>query len=257
MDIVQFVALVLAGLAVGFINTLAGGGSVISLSLLMFFGLPAQLANGTNRIGILLQTLVSVRTFHNARLIEWKRAMWLAVPAVLGAVSGSLLAAVLKPRVFEWIIAVLLLIVAFLMIWQPEQWLKGNPEKLNRKPDFKLLVIFFLVGFYGGFIQAGVGFFLLSALVLGSGYDLVKANALKNLMVLLYTPFALLVYVSNGQVDWIYGLSLAVGNMTGAFLASRLAITKGAPFVRWIVILIIFLTILKLTGGLQLFFESF
>lgn len=246
MEVLPVVLLISAGILVGFINTLAGGGSVISLSILMFLGLPANVANGTNRIGILLQTLVSTRNFHIAKSIDWKKGLFLAIPAVIGSLIGSQFASTLNKETFEFIIGGLLLFIMIMMIVQPEKWIKEDKTKTEKKISALQIIIFLGIGFYGGFIQAGVGFFLLSGLVWSAGYELVKANALKNLIVLLYTPFALAVFLINDQVHLLYGLILALGNMTGAYLASKLALKKGASFVRWIVFAVIIVTALKL-----------
>ena len=102
--------------------------------------------------------------------------------------------------------------------------------------------------FYGGFIQVGVGYFLLMALVLGVGYDLVKANAVKNLIVFFYAIFALLVFIINGQVNYLYGLILSIGSVIGALIASYLAVKKGAGFIRAVIIVSVILTILQVSG---------
>jgi uncharacterized membrane protein YfcA len=109
-------------------------------------------------------------------------------------------------------------------------------------------VIFFVVGFYGGFIQVGVGYFLLMALVLGVGYDLVKANAVKNLIVFFYAIFALLVFMIDGKVNYLYGVILSVGSMIGALIASHLAVKKGAGFIRLVILLSVILTVLQISG---------
>ena len=110
------------------------------------------------------------------------------------------------------------------------------------------MIIFFLIGIYGGFIQLGVGYFLLAGIVLGAGYELVKANAIKVLIVLLYTPFTIVVFLMNEQINWAYGLVMTIGNVAGAFIASRMAVKKGAAFVRWVIVLVILLTSAHLFG---------
>jgi len=126
------------------------------------------------------------------------------------------------------------------LIFKPEKWINGKAGKIESKPSVLQIFIFFLVGLYGGFIQVGVGFFLLSALVLASGFELVKANALKSFIVLAYTPFALAVFIINEQVDYKIGIILAIGNIIGAWLAAKLSVKKGAKFIRWFLIFIVF-----------------
>jgi uncharacterized membrane protein YfcA len=110
------------------------------------------------------------------------------------------------------------------------------------------MIVFFAIGVYGGFIQAGVGIFLLAGLVLSAGYDLVRANAVKLLIVLIYTAFALAVFVLNDQVNWIVGLVLAIGNMLGALVASRMAVKRGAGFVRVLLMAVIIISALEFLG---------
>ena len=129
---------------------------------------------------------------------------------------------------------------------KPSKWLKGQQDLLEKKVSWLQIVIFFLIGVYGGFVQVGVGYFILAGVVLGAGYDLVRANAIKVWIVLLYTPMALLVFILNDQVRWDYGLVHSIGNIIGAFVASRFAVTWGANFVRWVMIVIIAVTVLHL-----------
>jgi len=119
---------------------------------------------------------------------------------------------------------------------------------VSRRPGWIQILIFFAIGLYGGFIQAGAGFFLLAGLVLGAGYDLVRANAVKVLIVLCYTIFALAVFLFNDQVRWEVGLVLALGNMLGAWIAARMAVKRGVVFVRWLLIIIVALAAAGLLG---------
>jgi len=146
------------------------------------------------------------------------------------------------------VIGVLMVVMLVVVLIRPKRWLVGRPEMFLRRPGWLQLVIFFLIGIYGGFIQAGVGIFLLAGLVLGAGYELVRANAVKNLIVMVFTLFALIVFIINDQVEWLPGLVLAVGNMMGAWVAARMAIEKGAKFVRWILIAVIVVSAFILLG---------
>jgi uncharacterized membrane protein YfcA len=240
--------LVATGILVGFINTLAGSGSLISLPLLMYLGLPANVANGTNRVAILLQSMVGAGSFRKQQVIGFREGTWLAVPAVVGSVIGALLAVDLNEIMMRRAIGLLMIVMFFLIIFKPEAWLKGHAGKLKARPTFWQIVIFFGIGLYGGFIQAGVGFFLLAGLVMGAGMNLMKANAFKNLIVALYTPFALVVFIFNHQVNWIIGLTLAAGNMMGAYLAARIAVERGTKFIRIILLVVLFAASMDLLG---------
>ncbi len=232
-------ALVAAGFAAGFVNTLAGSGSLITLPLLIFLGLPAPVANGTNRVAILLQNVVAVASFRRRGHFEGRRLLVLAAPAVVGALVGARIAVGLDEEAMRRTIGLLMLAMGVVVLLRPRRWIEGHAERAARRPGAAQLGLFFLIGVYGGFIQAGVGIFLLAALVLGSGLDLVRANAAKVAIVLAFTVFALAVFVRHGQVDWTVGLVLAAGNMLGAWTAARLAVTRGAELVRWVLVAVV------------------
>jgi uncharacterized membrane protein YfcA len=248
MSITEIIIILVAGIFVGFINTLSGGGSVISLSLLLLLGLPANIANGTNRISIFFQTLSSVGSFTRQKMFTDLRPVRLAIPATFGAILGAYLAVDVNTRVIEIAMAASMVIMLFFLFYKPDKWLKENPGLLAGPVKWWQLIIFFIIGFYGGFIQVGVGYFLLMALVLGVGYDLVKANAVKNLIVFFYAIFALLIFMIDGKVNYLYGIILSAGSMIGALIASYLAVKKGGGFIRAVILLSVVLTILQITG---------
>ena len=239
-------ALIGAGFLCGFINTLAGSGSLISLPLLMFMGLPAGVANGTNRIAILMQNVVGVASFKQQKVFHWKEGIWLAIPAVIGSIIGASFAVNINEKIMTQVIGGLLVVMFFLIIFKPDIWVKGKAGLISARPSILQIIIFFGIGLYGGFIQAGVGFFLIAGLVLGAGFDLVKTNAIKLFIVLIYTPFALAIFIMNDQINWKYGLILGIGNMLGAFIASRYAVSWGAKVVRILLLVIIFGAAVKL-----------
>ena len=246
MEWYLYILIVLAGMVAGFINTLAGSGSLITLPLLMFLGLPANVANGTNRISILLQSLVGSVGFKKSQQLELKTGLWLAIPTVIGSIAGAFFALELNDLMMKRAIGILLVVMFFMVLFRPEVWLKGKQSSGSARINWLTILIFFVIGLYGGFIQAGVGFFLLGGLVMGAGFDLIKANALKNLLVFLYTPFALVVFIVNHQVDYKAGLILALGSMMGAWIATRIAVGRGAAFVRYVLLIAILGSAVKL-----------
>ncbi len=241
-----YALVIAAGFAAGFINTLAGSGSLLTLPLLIFLGLPANVANGTNRIGVLLQSLVATGQFKHKKVFEWKEGVWLTIPAIIGSFAGAAFAVNLNDEVMNKVIGGLLVFMFILMIYKPERWIKSQQGNVKAKPSFVQILVFLGIGFYGGFIQAGVGFFLLAGLVLGAGFDLLKANAIKVLIVLAFTVVALGVFIYNNQVDYKFGLLLAVGSMAGAWVATHVAIKKGAGFIRWFVLVTVLVFAVKL-----------
>lgn len=239
-------ALIFSGVLVGFINTLAGGGTIITVSLLIFLGLPATVANGTNRVAVMLQTIVAVFTFKKQKILDFKKGLILCIPTAIGSVAGSMTAANLNESVIEKVIAAVMFMMLFFIVYKPEKWLKQKNHLIERPLKWYDHLAYLIIGIYGGFIHIGVGFFLIAALVLLSGYDLLRANALKNLLVMAYTPFSLVVFILYGMVNWEYGLVLSVGNILGAFIASRYAGAWGANFIRYVIIVVIIITVLHL-----------
>lgn len=248
MTWIETIALIVSGTLVGFINTLAGGGSVITLSLFLFLGLPVDMANGTNRIAIVMQNLTSVGMFRRQKLLDLRKATWLALPAVVGSVVGAQIAVEVNKTVIERAFAVVLLVMIFFMLVKPSTYLHGDKNQQEKPVNGFQLFIFFLIGIYGGFIQVGVGYFLLAALVMGAGYDLVRGNAVKVWVVLLYSPFALATFILNGEVNWSYGLVHGAGNIIGAYIASQMAVKQGVQFVKWVIIAVIIITSAQLFG---------
>lgn len=237
------------GAIAGFINTLAGSGSLLTLPLLIFLGLPANVANGTNRVAILMQSIAAVGGFKANNIFEWNDTLRFAIPASLGAILGSVVAVDINEGLMNRIIGALLIFMSVMLLIKPERWL--SPKKIPTSKASKgrgvlTFIIFVAIGFYGGFIQAGVGFFLLAGLVLGAGIDLVRANAYKVLITLVYTVLALGVFILNHQVDYIFGISMGAGSMLGAWIATHVAVKRGAGFIRWFLLACVFVFAVKL-----------
>lgn len=244
----MILALMGTGLVSGFINTTAGGGSTLALPLLIFLGLPANVANGTNRVAILFQNIIGVRTFHKKKVLDFRSDSRLLIPAVIGSLVGALIAVEINPDVLKKIIGGLMLLMLLLVVLKPEVWINEHAGEVAAKPSVLQYVIFFFIGIYGGFIQMGVGFLLLSGLVLGSGYELVKANAVKVFIVLVYTIFSIGIYMVHDQINWMAGLMLAAGNMAGAWLGVHFAVKGGARYIRYVLILALIIVIVNLFG---------
>ena len=231
--------LIFAGFLVGIINTIAGSGTVITYSLFMMLGLPVNIANGTIRLGVIMQTLASTLNFKKHNALDWKKGLKLAFPVVIGSIIGALIATEINEAVFEKILAGILLIMLFFIFYKPERWLKNQVQKIQSKPTIIQLLLFLVIGLYGGFIHIGVGIFMLSVLVLNAGYNLVKANAIKVMTVFLYSPFALVIFIMNDQVHYGIGLIAAIGNIFGGIVGSKMAVSWGSNFVRWVLMVVI------------------
>lgn len=248
MDLHIYVLALLAGFLSGFINTVAGSGSLITLPLLIWIGLPANVANGTNRIAILFQNIVATSSFHRKGVLDVRGTLWLGLPAFLGAILGAQIAVNLNETLMRQVIGIIMLVMLGIMIVRPERWLNGQRVHFERTPTALQFIVFFAIGIYGGFIQAGVGIFLLAALVLVTQYDLVRGNAVKVGIVLLFTISALFVFLNNNQVEWFIGSVLAIGSMLGASAGANFAIEKGVVWIHRLLIGIILISSLDLLG---------
>lgn len=243
-----FSILIIAGFMVGWINTIAGSGSAITYSIFMLLGMPASMANGSIRVGVVMQTLAASGNFWKHKVLNLKEGLILGIPTIFGTVLGAYIASITDEFVFEKIVGVIMIFMLFMILYKPQRWIKGKDELIKAKFNLKSILIFFGIGIYGGFIHIGVGIFLLSGLVLASGYDLVRANALKVFIVLLYSPFALGVFIYRGQIDFDIALIASIGNLLGGFFASKFAVNWGASAIRWVLVVVLILFIFKLFG---------
>jgi uncharacterized protein len=240
-----------AGLAAGFINVLAGNGSLISLPVLIFIGLPPGVANATNRVSIVFQNLVGGSAFYRQGKLDTRGARTLGIPMVLGSAVGALIAVDVNDQVFRQVLAVAMIVMLILMLVKPERWIAGKPGTVSSRLTLVRFITFFAIGVYGGFLQAGVGIFLLVALVLEVGYDVVRANAVKVVVTLASAMISLAIFSANLKVNWRAGFVLAAGSMVGAWLATRFASGKGAAWVRIFVIVVVAVSAAQLLGVLD------
>ncbi|MCF8224883.1 MAG: sulfite exporter TauE/SafE family protein [Bacteroidales bacterium] len=249
MEWYLIIAVVGVGFIAGIINTVAAGGSLLALPMLIIpLGIPSVNANAINRIAILLQNIIAVRRFQHKKVLDMKSDYRIGIPAVIGSFAGAFIATVITVPAMDTAIGVVMLIMFLVVLIDPNRWVKDRHDQPPLKRWLQYL-IFFLIGVYGGFIQAGVGFFLLSGLVLGCGFELVRANAVKVLIILLYTPVALAIFIWQDLLTWeyaLYGLLLAVGNMAGAYIGVNVAVKWGAKFLRYMLLLAILIAAVKL-----------
>lgn len=235
----ELTALAAVGVVAGALNVVAGGGSFLTLPLLLFFGLPASLANGTNRVGVLSQNFGGILGFHRHGAVDWPWALKASVPALAGAAIGVWAALNVPDFTFRRILSVAMVAVT---VWSLVSQRRKPVTQAELKPPTHWFVIagFFVVGLYGGFIQAGVGFLVL-AITTAAGMDLVRGNAVKLLSVMLLTLLSLGVFAGAGQVDWPRGLALGAGNWIGAIIGVRMAVLRGHAWLRQVVTVTIIL----------------
>ena len=237
----------LAGVGVlsGFLNILAGGGALLTLPMLIFIGLPAVEANGTNRIAIVVQNLTAIRSYRKKGVLSWRLALFCSVPAIAGACLGASLAVVIDERLFRQVLAAVMLLMLVLTAIDPVKRYNWTLSQEDLRTRWLLLVGFFVIGVYGGFIQAGVGFLILIVATF-AGMNFVQGNVLKVVVILVFNIPAVLIFAWHGQVDWLLGSVLASGNALGAMIATQLAVTKGHEWIRRIVTVVVILFAIRL-----------
>lgn len=240
--------LFVVGIVAGTVNVLAGGGSLLTLPVMIFMGLPPTVANGTNRVAILAQNVGAVWGFERHGKIPKAWLRWVVPPGVLGALLGTWAAVRVGDVVFQQLLAGVMLVMVVVTLWSGSDGADPTVEA-TPPPDVRgraaLMVSFAVIGAYGGFIQAGVGFFTLAVLSV-FGLDLVRGNALKVTVVLAWTGFSLAIFASQGKVNWLMGVALAAGNFTGAMMGVRLAVLKGQAWIKRIVTVMVVLFAVKL-----------
>ncbi|MFG1498409.1 sulfite exporter TauE/SafE family protein [Saccharospirillum sp. HFRX-1] len=226
--------LLVTGLAAGIINVLAGGGSNLTIPALMVMGLPADMANATNRVGVMLQSLVGLRGFNNSDRLERSDMVPILLPTLAGGAVGAAVASFLPNALLKPLLLGTMITLSVVMIIKPKTIFPSpdeRPKRIRDKP-WAALGLFF-TGVYGGFVQAGVGFLLIAALAGGLRYDLVRANALKLLCAGAFTAVALVIFIAHGLVAWVPGLILGVGTMVGAQIGVRLALNVSQTALKW------------------------
>ena len=237
------------GSVAGVLNVVAGGGSFLTLPVMIFLGLPPTLANGTNRVGVVLQNVGAVWSFRRHGMIDWSYLLWAAVPAMVGAVLGSWVALRVGDELFQNILVFLMVAVTLWTLWDPLKKTQPRSADSSRRPVVAALAVgFFLSGVYGGFVQAGVGFLILATTSL-AGLDLVRGNTVKVLSVLCFTLISLGIFAWGDKVDWWIGLALGTGMVLGGLVGVKLTVLKGHAWIKNVVTVTIIVFALKLWFG--------
>ncbi|MEO9481800.1 MAG: sulfite exporter TauE/SafE family protein [Ekhidna sp.] len=245
MSLLEGILLVAAGAFAGFVNSIAGGGSLLIMPLLIFMGLPSAEANGTNRVAIFIQNIFSVAGYRSKGIYVFPFAIYLAIPAIIGAIIGSNIAVDISDQIFNRILAIVMLVVMAISIFRPP--IKINPEELLSKGKiWTSVVVFFFLGIYGGFIQAGIGFLVIATLTSIHGFNMAKTNSIKVFVILCYTAAAVTVFYIEGKIQWEYGLVLAAGNSVGAWVGSRWSVGKSDRLIRLILLVMVVALSIKL-----------
>jgi uncharacterized membrane protein YfcA len=245
----QVVALLCVGLAAGFVNVVAGGGSLLSVPLLIFLGLPETTANGTSRLAILTQSVSAVTAFWRAGRIDRGTLARFTPPTLIGAAAGAYAATQLADQSLRAILGWVMLGCAAFVVTNPKLDRGASAAAGPRLSSAWVWPTLLVIGVYGGAVQAGVGYLVLAALVLLLRVDLVQANVLKTVLVAVYTPLALAIFVWQRQVDLWFGLVLSLGQAAGGWLGAAATLRRGERFIR------VMLAIVVIASGLKLLLD--
>ena len=243
------------GIFVGFVNTLAGMATALSYALFMAMGMPINVANGTTRVGVLAQFAVSSVMFKRSGYLDTKLATKVGIPVAIGSLAGAQAAAVLNPTVMEIAMGIMLPVMAVMLLYSQHRRSKEAPAsstestsssstgasaKKSKAFSAAKFIAFMFIGAYGGFTHAGVGILIIFGSFYLLGLDILRANGIKQFAVVIYTPIALTIFILHGQVNWPVALIYAIGNITGAVIASRYAVKWGAKAVNYIIAIAVF-----------------
>ncbi len=242
---VHILLLFSVGLIAGFINVMAGGGSSLTVPALIFLGLDGATANGTNRIAILIQNIFAMTGFQQNKRNEFASSFKMALLTLPGAILGAIVAVTIQDVWFKRILSVVIIFVIVSM-FLPRPSAENKPSDSTNK--FLLFLALFVAGFYGGFIQVGVGFILMAILFHLAKFDLVRVNVYKVFIIFLYTIPALAVFIVSGKINWMWGLILSVGNGLGGWIGAHVTSKKGEKIIRIVLIFVLLIMVIKLVG---------
>lgn len=246
MSPLELTILCLVGMISGFLNVMAGGGSMLTVPLMIFMGIPGHIANGTNRIGILLQNATAVTAFYKKGFSNFKLSLSLAAFTVPGAMLGAYIASGIEGEDFNKLLVVLMIVVMILMATGDSK----DPHKITQNVGRTRFILGHLLmvvaGFWAGLIQIGVGFILMPILHRIMGMDLVTTNSHKVFIAFAFSLAALLVFSSQLELLWSAGIALAIGNAIGGWFATHFQIKQGVGAIKWVLNIVLIAFIIKL-----------
>jgi hypothetical protein len=228
----QELLLLVAGIAAGYINVMAGGGSLLTVPFMVFLGLPGPVANGTNRIAILAQSVTAIWVFFRKGLTDLKLSLTLALFTLPGAVVGAYLGVRLDGIWFNRLLAAIMLTIMMLMLFKRKPPVIEEVAVVAPWRVWLTHVLMLVVGFYGGLIQVGVGFVIMPILHRVLGLDLLRVNMHKVFIVLPFTLVSLAVFASNVELELRAGIILALGMGAGGWLSTHLMIRRGERLIK-------------------------
>ncbi len=246
----QYLIAILGGLIAGGINTLAGNGSAITLTILTeVIGLPGNLANGTNRVGVFTQSAAGSYAFYRHGKLNLKGSQLNLGLTILGAIAGVWVATRVSNEQFIFVFRYLMLFMLVVLLVKPRRWLKESSDTPGA-PPLLAIPLYLALGFYGGFIQMGMGIFYLATMVLVARYSIIEGNALKSFVVALYTMIVLAIFAYQGLIRWDVGAIMAIGQTIGGWYTAKFASKhpKANIVAYWVLVVIVILALLRLFG---------
>lgn len=235
MEIYHIPIVILTGFVAAFLNTVGGGGSLFSVPILTFMGLPITSANATSRVAILFQNISAVGGFRSKGVeLPWPYSLYLGLSSLGGGLIGALLASRIQDEIFNRIFVFVMILSVALIVYDPFR--SGGAERMNSKSQVIGSISFFFIGIYGGFVQAGIGFLVIAVLTMVNNLSLVKSNYVKVFSAIVYTAVSVIVFAIEGKIVWVTGLVLAVGHALGGWYASRWSVAKGEVWIRRVMI---------------------
>jgi len=246
MEWTHLLLLFSVGTIAGFINVNAGGGSSLTLPTLIFMGLDAAAANGTNRIGLIIQNMFAVTSFRKNKVQNFKKSSFLALFTLPGAVIGAAAATQVSNVLFQKILGGVLIFIVLSLFMSPAY--KNENKNLHLERSWFIYPALFGIGFYGGFLQIGVGFLFMAALYHLLRVNLILVNMHKVFIILIYTIPAFFIFLYTGNINWKYGLILAAGNGIGGWWGAHVAVKGGEKIIRIILGISITIMAFKLFG---------
>lgn len=245
----EYILIIVVGFCAAFLNTVGGGGSLFTVPILTFLGMPITLANATSRVAILSQNIFAVFGFASKKVeLPIKYSFWLCLTSLVGGFIGSKLASQIDDKIFQRLFVVVMLISLALVIFDPFKS-KNQEEKMSPQRQAIGAFVFFFIGIYGGFVQAGIGFLVIGTLSVVNKMNLVKINYLKVFVAILYTSISVIVFAYEGKIVWSTGFVLAVGHALGGWYASRWSVKAGEVWIKRIMIASVLAMAIKLWIG--------
>ncbi len=232
----EYILVIVVGFVAAFLNTVGGGGSLFTVPILTFLGVPITFANATSRVAILAQNIFAVGGFASKKVVlPLRYSLLLGISSLLGGFIGAILAAHIDDILFQRLFVVVMIFSLVLVLYDPFKT-KQAAERMESKHQWLGTFLFFFIGIYGGFVQAGIGFLVIGVLSLVNNFNLVKINYIKVFVAIVYTGVSVLVFAWEGKILWYTGFILAIGHALGGWFASRWSVTAGEVWIKRIMV---------------------